>query len=497
MQILYFAQTLRAVSLAVVLTACGGGGDGSSGTGGGVSSTLTGGTAATGAPLANASVSLLCNTGGVPITSTTNAQGKYTATLPAGCAAPYIFKATGTQPGSSPPVSLTLYGFADAPANINITPFTDITARMVTANDPAAAYDAVAAGSQSASDYWNATNRDVVKAKFLALLATLGPNINLTGITDVLHQIFTADGIDVLDRLLDAFKVRMGAVSLAALAETLQQNGGTVENQPWRALFPAGVSTLDLLGSDCSVVASDVTVVSGITATLRLTRDASSVQLSVVPDAATSTATFPPLVVGQAFKGFNSGFELRSRFDKGDFLNPSFALTSTDLSDSFVASFQSNKSTGEQSFFINTSGALLGNTTLSCNKVDKPFVRSALKGFQAQARLASYIQGSPSEIITSALRFADGCEDNSTTPSIFYRYSASPQGNLNLNGVFVPPDWLDSGEFPQANYYENVMFDQNGLKSSFWSTGLSDTRGLSLIRDIQPVAGFGQQCGLL
>jgi hypothetical protein len=489
-------RALAASILAITLAACS---DGSSQSAAPAAAppTPVAGTAAVGAPLANATVSLLCNAGGTPFTASTNAAGKYSGNLPVGCAAPYIYKATGTDPTASPTASITLYGFADAPANINITPLTDIAARYVTANDPAAAYAAVAAGSKKVADYWNATAAANAKANLLTVLSNLGLSASAAGLSDLFQQAFLANGTDPLDKLLDNLKIARGGLSLAALAESMAQNGGTVENKPWNALFPAGVNTISMEGSDCTVnsyswtSSSSLPQVTGTTAAITLTRSASGVSINVVPNAAATTVTIGLIQTGAATADGFSSFILSSRYSTTTFVNPQFYSTQAGTQTS--ATFETNTATNQQGLYANKYSYPAFNNYVNCKVVSKPFVRSALPSFQPQARLASFIAGSPTQAISSALINPTGCRDYSSSGT--YTYTVSALGDIKFNNTSLPSNWLDSGAFPEASYSEGISFDQNGLSSSSMSIQENYARGIYLDRSIQPSPRFNQYCG--
>jgi hypothetical protein len=495
-------RALAASILAITVAACS---DGSSQSAAPAAAppTPVAGTAAVGAPLANATVSLLCNAGGTPFTASTNAAGKYSGNLPVGCAAPYIYKATGTDPSASPTASITLYGFADAPANINITPLTDIAARYVTANDPAAAYAAVAAGSKKVADYWNATAAANAKANMLTVLGNLGLSASAAGLSDLFQQAFLANGTDPLDKLLDNLKIARGGLSLAALAESMAQNGGTVENKPWNALFPAGVNTISMEGSDCTVNSyswtsgSSLPQVTGTTAAITLTRSASGVSINVVPNAAATTVTMGLIQTGAATAaGEYSGFSLSSRYSTTTFVNPQFYSYQAGTQTS--AYFDTNTATNQQGLYASKSSYPAFSNSVGCNVVSKPFVRSALPSFQPQARLASFIAGSPTQVVSSALNNPAGCYDyssSSSSSSRTYTYAVSALGDIKFNNTSLPSNWLDSGAFPSAYYSEYVNFDQNGLSDSGIEIRENNFRGMYLDRSIQPSPRFNQYCG--
>lgn len=114
------------------LGACGGGG-GAAASGGGASANSISGLAATGAALANASVSLKCTSG--TATGSTAADGTYTIALGAAQVLPCMVRVTSN---ASPAV--TLYSFATQYGRVNITPLTDMVVAKALAGNPDTAF---------------------------------------------------------------------------------------------------------------------------------------------------------------------------------------------------------------------------------------------------------------------------------------------------------------------------------------------------------------------
>ena len=119
-----------------ILAGCGGGGDDAASTPGappGAAAITLTGLAATGAPLAGATVTARCS-GGADIAGTTAADGSFTLTLVAGQLAPCMVKIVSAAP------ALTLYSYAAAAGRVNITPLTDLIVARAAAANPAVAF---------------------------------------------------------------------------------------------------------------------------------------------------------------------------------------------------------------------------------------------------------------------------------------------------------------------------------------------------------------------
>ena len=155
-------QAMRLVLLpaaAAVLVACGGGGGG----GGSASTTVLSGTAATGAPIANAKVYIVDSAGRVPAGQdeaagtalvTTDANGQYalTNTMLSGLNGPFMVRVVGqmlTESGDMGPAvfhAVTTGPVTGAgPATVNVTPLTEAHAALTLGAQPALAYGSTSA----------------------------------------------------------------------------------------------------------------------------------------------------------------------------------------------------------------------------------------------------------------------------------------------------------------------------------------------------------------
>lgn len=130
--------------------------------GGSISPTISG-LAATGAPMANATVTAKCASG-APVVGTTAADGSLTLSLSGGQAAPCLLQAVRGSP------SETLHGFAAQTGRANITTLTDLVVAKAMAGDPALAFgsfdatkaSAIKVGLDAAQVYINANVSAIV-----------------------------------------------------------------------------------------------------------------------------------------------------------------------------------------------------------------------------------------------------------------------------------------------------------------------------------------------
>lgn len=194
-----------AAGCVVLVAACGGGGGGSgsgAGQGGpttnpaptvGTETTLQG-TAATGAPLGGATVTVIDKREVRVANATVAADGSYTVTLPAGVVPPFVLTA------SRDDETLVSVGTA-ASGTVNITPITNLLAsRLSASGNPTKLASELAAGSATVDDA-------TVASKLAEIVDVIQPVRDAIGDTiDPLKGSFKADGTGA-DRLLDSLLI--------------------------------------------------------------------------------------------------------------------------------------------------------------------------------------------------------------------------------------------------------------------------------------------------
>lgn len=179
---------------AATLAACGGGGSSDGGT-----SSITG-TAAVGAPLPNAQVTLKDANGKV-LTTTADANGAYTFANVIGVVAPLMVQATGTAGG----VTYTLHSAlmtmpaAGVSGVLNVTPATEATVAQALSADPATTF-AAPASIKTMDPAKLAAAKEKMTAALGDVLSALG--LDKTKV-DLFTTAFTANNAG-LDKLLDA-----------------------------------------------------------------------------------------------------------------------------------------------------------------------------------------------------------------------------------------------------------------------------------------------------
>ena len=202
-------RLLALASAATLLTACGGGDSSPR------SSTLSG-TAATGLPITNATVTVQCQAGPA-LTATTNATtGRWQVTLGSSAQLPCALQVSG----GSLPGGVQYHSLALAAGTVNITPWTDLVLANATQQAPANWY----ASTQLASNL-QALSQAALDAALARVNTQLGVNNALVDSRNPFTASFQADGTDKIDKVLDAIQTALtsAGVSYAGLlAEALK-----------------------------------------------------------------------------------------------------------------------------------------------------------------------------------------------------------------------------------------------------------------------------------
>jgi len=215
-------------AVAAVLAACGGGGG---------EGPMLSGLAATGAAMANASITVKCTTGSA-ITGTTGADGSFN--LPLGDrTAPCLVQVTKG--------SVTLHSFASASGRINVTPLTDMVVARALGGRPADAFGTFNAATGNTIQSGLAAAKNYAKTQITALAGSAPSGDLLTGA----FKVGDADDV-ILDKLKVALTaagksyddLRIGAATGGALDATLDR-GKLIGSATVLATLPA--STIDSL----------------------------------------------------------------------------------------------------------------------------------------------------------------------------------------------------------------------------------------------------------
>lgn len=234
-----------AISLAAVLTACGGGGGSSGGAPAAGSTTPAlslSGTAATGAALADATVSVTCASGSG--SAKTSTGGAYNLSLNNG-SLPCVMTATSAD--GSIVLHSVAAGTGTGTAKSNITPLSELLLAQLSGTDPAS-YVARFDGTTAISG-------DAIASAQTALLSLLGgAGVDVSAVTDILSGALSAGSGTGYDGVLDRLQASIAAAgtSLGELSTTVAGASGVGS-----ATGTATVSTLlAVSSSDCAALKS-------------------------------------------------------------------------------------------------------------------------------------------------------------------------------------------------------------------------------------------------
>jgi len=232
-----FRVGLAAAACAVTLAGCFGGGGG----GGGPASSDSGlsGTAAVGAPLPSATITLK-DANGNTLTATADANGKFTFPSLSGVTAPFMLQATGTVAGTT----FNLYSLATASGStLNVTPATDAITAQALGEDPSTAF-----ASSSKIRAADPAKLEAAKTRLAAALAQVYTALGLTP-ADLMTTPFEANSTGV-DKLLDvvSFDVQMQADKpVVLLTNKVAGTGVAIDpDSSSPAALPASSSQLSL-----------------------------------------------------------------------------------------------------------------------------------------------------------------------------------------------------------------------------------------------------------
>lgn len=232
---------LAASAATTILAGCLGGGDST------VYSTISG-QAATGAALANATVTAKC-TGGATVAGKTAADGTFSLEL-VGTPFPCILEASSG--------TVILHSFATDAGNTNITPLTDLVVSKALGSDATSAFASFDAGKGTAIAAGLAAAKTYVKNEVTTLLGSAPAGDLLTGVFKV---------GDASDKVLDNLKLAL----VAGGKELADLNLGAVAGQSFKAVTNRGtlvdpaavVATLTVAQIDGGTAASGLQPISG------------------------------------------------------------------------------------------------------------------------------------------------------------------------------------------------------------------------------------------
>lgn len=211
---------LLVILFSIAIAACGSGGDNPPPATGSISGKVTlSGTVATGAPLANAQITIK-DKNGVTITTTTDEFGKYTGADVTTLTAPYLMRVLN-RAGTG-----YLYSVGSAGGTANIHPFTDLIIRnwyIVAGSD----VDTEFSGTLIAANLPTVAGINTIASVIRSILL---PSMNSAGVAtnfNMLTTPFDAVPTDPFDQVLEQTNVAISSVGVVTIVAVAPISGGT------------------------------------------------------------------------------------------------------------------------------------------------------------------------------------------------------------------------------------------------------------------------------
>ncbi|MGA4024877.1 hypothetical protein ACI2T7_26320 [Ralstonia nicotianae] len=218
--------------MTAVLTACGGGGDGSSAASNdGPATNATTGVAAIGAPIIGGSVMLKCASGATA-SATTAADGTWSASLKTSDY-PCAVRVVGGQ-ANGKDLASALHSVAAVPGTTNITPLTDIIVGVLGKQDPDAWFNSAKNGDLSSAI--TSDNLNGALGKLKTALVTLPGQLQLPDGFNPINSTFKAEKGDAGDNLLETYGASLTASGLTQTQAAVNTaNGQALTQQAYAA----------------------------------------------------------------------------------------------------------------------------------------------------------------------------------------------------------------------------------------------------------------------
>lgn len=243
------ARRIAALSLPALVAACGGGGGASTPAAPPPAAALQlSGSAATGAPMAGAAISVVCASGSA--TATADGNGAYAVSIVGGTL-PCVLTATSSD-GATELHSIAA-GSGDAATTANITPLSELLVARLAGGDPKAYVASFTPGTAIAP-------ADVAAAQAALLQTLAAAGVDTTAVTDIVGGALTAGSHTGYDGVLDQLQVTIttagSTLSELATAVASTSTAGTTTGEATVAtvLAPASADCVGLKTGTLRVV---------------------------------------------------------------------------------------------------------------------------------------------------------------------------------------------------------------------------------------------------
>lgn len=266
-------------------------------------------------------------------------------------------------------------------------------------------------------------------------------------------------------------------------------DAGSPERQPWRTLFATGSDTRALTGTGCFITSPSIEPSDAAsTVTFTLTLGTSSFTVTAAVGTASYAASFDPRVSSTqpALYGLNA-------------LGGTSTLVNILVFDLESALFLVNVSSSDATqqrinFAVNVDGA--GTVRINCASVDSPITKASLNNFAPQERIASFLAGTPTGTVSSALTVDGSCALSGGSGDTYtYTYAVSPQGQIQIDGTTLPTNWLDSVATSQGYYSEILVRQGDAYLAAVAAKMDGPGRGFDMVRQsVGADSVFDQGC---
>lgn len=251
-------------------------------------------------------------------------------------------------------------------------------------------------------------------------------------------------------------------------------DSGSPASQPWKAVFN-GASSLTYNATGCFGPEGSTD-----TAVVTLTRGTNTFVASIT----SGSVTLGPYTIGDDSAYWQYSLQV------GTGTNTSVDLNAY-LDNMYFGIYNSNG--GQQYLNFDDYAA---DIYINCEQVTNPLTRAQLS-LQPQVRIASFLAGTPTAVVSSVDIAPAGCNIYTGSGGTF-TYAISPQGVTQIDTVALAANWLDTLNEPSAYYSEYVgNYSPTQRYSGIYFVVDSAYRGVGLYRNIYSSTDseFNHYCG--
>jgi hypothetical protein len=264
-------------------------------------------------------------------------------------------------------------------------------------------------------------------------------------------------------------------------------DAGSPEKQPWRTLFAAGADTRSLTGTGCTVTVGGSPLEGANTVTFTVTRGLTGLTISAAVGTDTlAQVSFDPSVTATASKLYG----LSVPGGTGTLVS----LAAFDFERAFFSLSPVFADATQQQVYL---GYVQNEVTtyISCDSVVNPLTKASLNNFVPQQRIASFLAGTPTTIVSSLDIASEGCTLPGGSGGT-YTYAVSPQGQIQIDSAVLQTDWLNTLATSPNAYTELLIWQNDAYAAAVAVNPDAQGRGFSLNRlSAEGASEFRHACG--